>query len=54
MTYAVCTYTVEETRGVSETFHRAHPEAVLVTAKQLLPHVDDTDGMFYATWQRPQ
>lgn len=54
LTYAVCTYTADETRGVCETFHRAHPEAVLVTSRQLLPHVDDTDGMFYATWQRPE
>lgn len=54
VTYAVCTYTADETRGVCETFHRAHPEAVLVTSRQLLPHVDDTDGMFYATWQRPE
>lgn len=53
LTYAVCTYTVQETRGVCESFHRTYPEAVLITAKQLLPHVDDTDGMFYATWQRP-
>lgn len=53
LTYAVCTYTREETVAVRDAFRAAHPEAILVASKQLLPHVDDTDGMFFATWQRP-
>ena len=52
LTYAVCTYTKEETVGVAHAFQTAHSDAVAVTSRQLLPHRDDTDGMFYATWQR--
>jgi len=54
LTYAVCTFTPEETVAVRDAFSHNHPEAVLLYSTQLLPHRDDTDGMFYATWQRPE
>lgn len=53
LTYAVCTYTTDETVAVRDQFETAHPDARCITTHQLLPHIDDTDGMYYATWQKP-
>ena len=54
LTYAVCTWTAEETTGVVDATAEAlttagfRPEG----ARQLWPDTDDTDGMFIATWVR--
>ncbi|MFP4636028.1 MAG: RsmB/NOP family class I SAM-dependent RNA methyltransferase, partial [Nitriliruptoraceae bacterium] len=54
LTYAVCTWTAAETDGVVEA--AIEPLAAaglhLEGRRQLLPDVDDTDGMFIAIWTR--
>jgi 16S rRNA (cytosine967-C5)-methyltransferase len=54
LTYAVCTYTAEETDAIRDAFTTTHPDAVLIGSTQLLPHTDDTDGMYFASWQRSE
>lgn len=54
LVYAVCTWTAEETDRVAD-----HLDAVVAGTMtprgrhQLFPDGDGTDGMFIATWQRP-
>jgi 16S rRNA (cytosine967-C5)-methyltransferase len=55
LTYAVCTWTAAETDGVVDA---AAPDLALAGLRpgervQLWPDLDDTDGMFIATWTRP-
>ena len=53
LTYAVCTWTAVETDQVSDWFDAAHGSGFVPgERRQLLPDVDDTDGMYVATWQR--
>ncbi len=54
LTFAVCTWTTAETLGVLE---REDVRAAVArfeesSIRQLRPDVDDTDGMFIATWDR--
>ncbi|MEX2550727.1 MAG: transcription antitermination factor NusB [Nitriliruptoraceae bacterium] len=54
LTYAVCTWTAEETGGVVDAFDAEEAAATFTRTmtRQLLPDTDDTDGMFIATWER--
>ena len=53
LTYAVCTWTVVETDQISAWFDAAHGSGFEPgERRQLLPDVDDTDGMYIATWRR--
>ena len=53
LTYAVCTWTGAETDEVVDRFEASDASAGLVATErfQLWPDVDDTDGMFVATWR---
>ena len=46
--YSTCTLERAENEGVVEKFLSEHEEFELETMKTLLPHVDGTDGFFYA------
>lgn len=51
VTYSVCTWTTAETTAVVERVTAASPRPLtLVEQRQLRPDIDDTDGMFHATW----
>lgn len=52
LTYAVCTWTGEETTVAAETFEARHPELQRRATRQLLPDLDDTDGMFVVSWEQ--
>ncbi len=52
LTYAVCTWTATETEAVVAMLDAARDDLELLHRVQLLPDVDDTDGMFHATWRR--
>jgi 16S rRNA (cytosine967-C5)-methyltransferase len=53
LVYSVCTWTHEETGAVADAFDRDRTDLLPGPRQQLLPDVDDTDGMFVAVWQRP-
>lgn len=50
LTYAVCTWTHAETTARTESVLE-RPEIELVEQRQLLPHRDGTDGMYYAVFE---
>lgn len=50
--YSTCTIERAENEGVVEKFLSEHEEFELETMKTLLPHVDGTDGFFYAKINR--
>ena len=54
LTYAVCTWTEAETHDVVDVLGTGSwaDELVPLSRRQLLPDLDDTDGMFVATWRR--
>lgn len=53
LTYAVCTWTAQETDGVVEAVDAAHGDVLVPGDRlQLLPDEHGTDGMFIATWRR--
>jgi 16S rRNA (cytosine967-C5)-methyltransferase len=54
LVYSVCTWTEAETDAVADAFARDRPDLLAVSREQLLPDLDDTDGMFVAVWRRPQ
>jgi 16S rRNA (cytosine967-C5)-methyltransferase len=53
LTYAVCTWTEGETDAIARWFDDAHGSGFAPLDRvQLLPDLDDTDGMYVATWRR--
>lgn len=53
LVYAVCTWTQAETAAVADTLDAAGDDDLEPRGRtQLLPDVDDTDGMFVAVWER--
>ena len=52
LTYAVCTWTAAETEAVAGMLDAARDDLEPLDRVQLLPDVDDTDGMFHASWRR--
>lgn len=50
--YSTCTLERAENEGIVEKFLSDHNEFELETMKTLLPHVDGTDGFFYAKIKR--
>lgn len=53
LTYSVCTWTAGETDAVADHLDATAPHLLAGSRTQLLPDVDDTDGMFVATWTAP-
>ena len=55
LTYAVCTWTDIETDQVARWFDDAHGSGFTAgERRQMFPDLDDTDGMYVATWKRKQ
>lgn len=52
LTYAVCTWTHAETDAVVDRFDAGVHGLTEIERRQLLPDVDDTDGMFLVVWRR--
>jgi 16S rRNA (cytosine967-C5)-methyltransferase len=53
LTYAVCTWTAAETDAIASWFDAAHGSRFDPLERvQLFPDVDDTDGMYVASWRR--
>jgi 16S rRNA (cytosine967-C5)-methyltransferase len=52
LVYSVCTITRAEGDGVIEAFLAAHPDFELERRRQLMPHLDGTDGFFIARLRR--
>jgi 16S rRNA (cytosine967-C5)-methyltransferase len=52
LVYSVCTITAAEGEGAVDGFLTGHPEFVLESRRQLMPHVDGTDGFFVARLRR--
>ena len=50
--YSTCTLERDENEGVIEKFMAAHDNFELVETRMLLPHVDGTDGFFFAKLRR--
>jgi 16S rRNA (cytosine967-C5)-methyltransferase len=49
----VCTWTAAETDAIASWFDAAHGSRFEPLERvQLFPDVDDTDGMYVATWRR--
>lgn len=51
LTYAVCTWTRDETDGVADHLDATRSDLAADGRIQLLPDVDDVDGMFLASWR---
>lgn len=52
MVYSTCSIEPEENTLLVKRFVEAHPELTLVAEKQILPHVDHTDGAYCALLQK--
>ncbi len=50
--YSTCTVNRGENEDAADEFIKNHPEFVLIEQRQLLPHKDNTDGFFYASFER--
>jgi 16S rRNA (cytosine967-C5)-methyltransferase len=54
LVYSVCTWTAAETTDVAAWLDAQVPDLTAGERRQLLPDADDTDGMYLATWERPE
>lgn len=54
LTYAACTWTAAETTGLVDHVRDERSDLEPSAARQLWPHRQGTDGMFHATWRRPE
>ena len=52
LVYSTCTVNRAENEDAVKEFLGKHPEFTLLEEKQLLPHKDNTDGFFYASFER--
>lgn len=52
MVYSTCTLEREENEGIVEKFLAAHDDFALVEKRTFMPHLDGTDGFFYAKLHR--
>lgn len=52
--YSTCTVNRAENEGNTKQFLKKHTEFSLLEERQLLPHIDGTDGFFYALFERKQ
>ena len=52
LAYSTCTINRDENSGVTERFLKAHPEYTCSYEKQLLPHIDGTDGFYICILHR--
>ena len=50
--YSTCTVSRGENEDAVEEFIKNHPDFTLIEQRQLLPHKDNTDGFFYASFER--
>ena len=50
--YSTCTVSKSENEDAVRDFLSRHSDFELVEEKQLLPHIDNTDGFFYAVLER--
>ena len=50
--YSTCTVGRGENEDAAREFIKNHPDFVLIEERQLLPHKDNTDGFFYASFER--
>ena len=50
--YSTCTVNRAENEDASAEFIRNNPDFELIEERQLLPHTDNTDGFFYAVFER--
>ena len=50
--YSTCTVCRIENEDRVKEFLSSHPDFSLVEERQLLPHKDNTDGFFYAVFER--
>lgn len=53
LVYAACTWTAAETDRIADQLDRDHHDLVAGPRRQLWPDLDDTDGMFHASWTAP-
>ena len=52
LVYSTCTVSRRENEDAVEEFLEKHPEFTLLEERQLLPNKDNTDGFFYASFER--
>jgi len=51
LVYATCTLNPAENEDVCARFLRNHPEFGMISQRTLLPHIDHTDGFYFAVFQ---
>ena len=50
--YSTCTINPDENEKVADMFLKEHPSFDLISSRQLLPHIDGTDGFFICVMKR--
>ena len=50
--YSTCTVARNENEDAIKEFSEKHPDFTLLEERQLLPNKDNTDGFFYASFER--
>lgn len=54
LAYSTCTISQPENRGVIEGFLKKNRDFFIVEEKQLLPHIDSSDGFYFCVLQRSE